>query len=87
MAETLKIKDLPIEARPREAFMRAAEPEREMSDASLLAILIRTGCKGSNAIDLAHRLINHLCACFDSRCEACPCLANGITPTPPFARS
>ena len=59
MAETLKIKDLPIEARPREAFMRSAEPEREMSDASLLAILIRTGCKGSNAIDLAHRLINH----------------------------
>lgn len=59
MAETLKIKDLPIEARPREAFMRAAEPGREMSDASLLAILIRTGCKGSNAIDLAHRLINY----------------------------
>lgn len=59
MAETLKIKDLPIEARPREAFMRAAEPEREIPDASLLAILIRTGRKGSSAIDLAHRLIKH----------------------------
>jgi len=59
MAETLKIKELPIEARPREAFMRAAEPGRELSEASLLAILIRTGCKGSNAIDLACRLINH----------------------------
>lgn len=59
MAETLKIKDLPIESRPREAFMRSAEPEREISDASLLAILIRTGCKGSSAIDLANRLINH----------------------------
>ena len=59
MAETLKIKDLPTDARPREMFMRSAEPEREISDASLLAILIRKGCKGSSAIDLAHRLINH----------------------------
>jgi len=59
MAETLKIKDLPIDDRPREAFMRAAEPEREISDAHLLAILIRTGRKGSSAIDLANRLINH----------------------------
>ena len=48
-----------MESRPREAFMRAAEPEREMSDASLLAILIRTGQKGSSAIDIAHRLIKH----------------------------
>ncbi len=39
--------------------MRSAAPEREIPDAALLAILIRTGCKGSNAIDLAHRLINH----------------------------
>ena len=59
MAETLKIKDLPPDARPREAFMRSAEPERDIPDASLLAILIRTGRKGSSAIDLAHRLINH----------------------------
>ena len=59
MAETLKIKDLPIEVRPREAFMCSAVPEREIPDASLLAILIRTGRKGSSAIDLAHRLINH----------------------------
>ena len=59
MAKTLKIRDLPIGARPREAFMRSAEPGREIPDASLLAILIRTGRRGSSAIDLAHRLINH----------------------------
>ena len=59
MADTLKIKDLPLDARPREAFMRAANPLREIPDANLLAILIRTGCKGSNAIDIAHRLIKH----------------------------
>jgi len=59
MAESLKIKDLPPEARPREAFMRSAAPQRDIPDASLLAIIIRTGRKGSSAIDLAHRLINH----------------------------
>lgn len=59
MAETLKIKDLPLDSRPREAFMRSAAPERDIPDAVLLAILIRSGRKGSSAIDLAHRLINH----------------------------
>ena len=59
MAETLKIKDLPPDSRPREAFMRSAAPERDIPDAVLLAILIRSGRKGSSAIDLAHRLINH----------------------------
>lgn len=59
MAETLKIKDLPIESRPREAFMRSADPFKEMSDATLLAILIRTGQKGSSAIDLTNRLLKH----------------------------
>ena len=39
--------------------MRSAAPDREIPDASLLAILIRTGRKGSSAIDLAHRLINY----------------------------
>ena len=39
--------------------MRSANPQKEMSDATLLAILIRTGQKGSSAIDLANRLIKH----------------------------
>lgn len=59
MAETLKIKDLPPESRPREVFMRSANPVRDVPDAMLLAILIRTGQKGSSAIDLANRLIKH----------------------------
>jgi len=59
MAETLKIKDLPIDSRPREAFMRSADPSREIPDETLLAILIRTGQKGSSAIDIANRLIKH----------------------------
>lgn len=59
MAKTLKIKDLPFESRPREAFMRSANPQKEMSDATLLAIIIHTGQKGGSAIDLANRLIKH----------------------------
>lgn len=59
MADTLKIKDLPPESRPREVFMRSANPVRDVPDAMLLAILIRTGQKGSSAIDLANRLIKH----------------------------
>lgn len=59
MAETLKIKDLPLESRPGEAFMRSANPAKDLPDATLLAILIRTGQKGSSAIDLANRLIRH----------------------------
>lgn len=59
MAEPLKIKDLPIDSRPREAFMRSADPCREIPDETLLAILIRTGQKGSSAIDIANRLIRH----------------------------
>lgn len=39
--------------------MRSADPVREIPDETLLAILIRTGQKGSNAIDLANRLIRH----------------------------
>lgn len=59
MAETLKIKDLPAESRPREAFMRSANPVADIADDILLAIMIRTGQQGSSAIDLAHRLLNH----------------------------
>lgn len=59
MADPLKIKDMPIDSRPREAFMRSADPVREISDEMLLAILIRTGQKGSSAIDIANRLIRH----------------------------
>ena len=59
MAETLKIKDLPIELRPREAFMHSSNPAEDIADDILLAIMIRTGQQGSSAMDLAHRLLNH----------------------------
>ena len=51
----MKIKDIPKEGRPRERFLKLG-PE-VLSDAELFAILLRTGSKGENVIDMSNRLI------------------------------
>jgi DNA repair protein RadC len=51
----MKIKDLPEQNRPRERFLKYG-PE-VLSDAELFAILLRTGSKGENVIDMSNRLI------------------------------
>lgn len=51
----MKIKDLPEQNRPRERFLKHG-PET-LSDAELFAILLRTGTKGENVIDMSNRLI------------------------------
>ena len=51
----MKIKDIPKDGRPRERFLKHG-PEA-LSDAELFAILLRTGSKGENAIDMSNRLI------------------------------
>ncbi len=51
----MKIKDIPKEGRPRERFLKLG-PEA-LSDAELFAILLRTGTKGENVIDMSNRLI------------------------------
>jgi DNA repair protein RadC len=51
----MSIKSLPIESRPREKLLlKGAEA---LSDAELLAIFLRTGIKGINAVTLADTLI------------------------------
>jgi DNA repair protein RadC len=51
----MKIKDLPKSSRPRERFLeKGAEA---LSDAELFAILLRTGSKGENVVDMSNRLI------------------------------
>jgi len=52
----MKIKDIPKDGRPRERFLKLG-PEA-LSDAELFAILLRTGTKGENVIDMSNRLIN-----------------------------
>ena len=51
-----KIKDLPLEDRPRERLL--AEGSEGLSDAELLAILLGSGTKGSSALDIAQELLD-----------------------------
>ncbi len=51
----MKIKDLPDSSKPRERFLKQG-PEA-LSDAELFAILLRTGTKQENVIEVANKLI------------------------------
>lgn len=51
----LKVKDLPLDDRPREKLiLRGAQ---NLSDAELIAILLRTGTKGNSVIEVAQKLL------------------------------
>lgn len=52
-----KIKDLPENERPREKLAKYGA--ETLSNAELLAILLRTGTKNESAIDIAYKLLNH----------------------------
>jgi len=54
---SVPLKALPREERPRERLLRLG-PEA-LSDAELLAILLRTGTKGRSVLELAHQLLHH----------------------------
>lgn len=52
----MKVKDLPLDDRPREKMLiRGAQ---SLSDSELIAILLRTGTKGESAIQLAQNMLN-----------------------------
>ena len=52
---TLKIHELPEEERPREKL--ALRGAAALSDSELIAILLRTGLPGANAVDVARQLL------------------------------
>ena len=52
----LKIRELPASERPRERLMRLGAGA--LSNAELIAILLRTGLRGANAVDVAHQLLD-----------------------------
>src|SRR5688500_16970880 len=52
---SLKIHELPADERPRERL--TAHGPAALSDSELIAILLRTGCVGANAIDVARQLL------------------------------
>lgn len=52
-----KIKDLPEDKRPREKLLKYGADK--LSDAELLAILLRTGTKGKSAIEIAEEILKN----------------------------
>lgn len=50
-----RIRELPDEERPRERLLRGSA--RALSDAELIAVLLRTGRRGVSAVSLAHELL------------------------------
>lgn len=55
MTAQLKIREMPVDDRPREKLM--ARGASALSDAELIAILLRTGVEGANAVEVARQLI------------------------------
>ncbi|BCE00723.1 RadC family protein [Marinicellulosiphila megalodicopiae] len=71
----MPINQWPLHQRPREKLIHHGS--HSLSDAELLAIFLRTGTKGCNAVELAEQLINHfedlhglLSADLDTFCQA-----------------
>jgi DNA repair protein RadC len=56
MSEGLRLKDQPASERPRERLV--AKGPDALSHAELIAILLRTGFKGANAVDIGKQLIH-----------------------------
>src|SRR6266480_1145035 len=55
MSEGMRLKDQPLSERPRERL--AALGADALSHAELIAILLRTGLKGANAVDIGRQLL------------------------------
>jgi DNA repair protein RadC len=55
MSQNLRLKDQPVSERPRERL--AALGADALSHAELIAILLRTGLKGMNAVEVAKQLL------------------------------
>jgi len=55
MSQSLRLKDQPVSERPRERLV--AQGADALSHAELIAILLRTGLKGANAVDIGRELL------------------------------
>ena len=58
MINNIKVNDIPLNERPIEKLLQYGA--EKLSDAELLAILLRTGTKGENVINLSNRLLLEL---------------------------
>jgi len=79
--ETARLQEMPLDERPREKAERHGF--ESLSDAELLAIFIRTGVPGKNALQVARDLLRD-CGCFAELARCSPKeirrLAKGIGP-------
>lgn len=74
------IKNWPVQQRPRERVI--SEGARALSDPELLAVFLRVGAKGVNAVELGRQLIEHfgsLHAVFDASLAQF-CVVHGLGP-------
>jgi len=55
MSQSLRLKDQPVSERPRERLMEHGADA--LSHAELIAILLRTGLKGANAVEIGRQLL------------------------------
>ena len=55
MSQSIRLKDQPASERPRERL--AAKGPEALTDAELIAILLRTGLRGANAVEIGAQLI------------------------------
>jgi DNA repair protein RadC len=56
MSDSMRLKDQPVSQRPRERLV--AEGADALSHAELIAILLRTGLKGTNVVQVGQQLLN-----------------------------
>ncbi|VGO20352.1 RadC family protein [Pontiella sulfatireligans] len=54
--EALRVCDMPVQLRPREEFERVGA--ENVSDAVLLALILRTGTRGMNVVEVSQRLLS-----------------------------
>ncbi len=54
--DALRVKDMPAQLRPREEFERVGA--ENVSDAVLLALILRTGTQGINVVEVSQRLLS-----------------------------
>ena len=55
-SQNLRVCDMPMQLRPREEFERVGA--ENVSDAVLLALILRTGTKGMNVVEVSQRLLS-----------------------------
>lgn len=55
--DSLRVCDMPVQLRPREEFERVGA--ENVSDSVLLALILRTGTRGINVVELSQRLVSH----------------------------